>query len=453
MSKRKLLLADESATIQKVVNLSFADEGIEVTVAASGDSALEKIAENLPDLILADVNMPGLSGYEICELIKQDEKTKHIPVILLVGSFESFDEEKARSVGADDYMTKPFKSIRQLVTKVSGLLNADAADLDGAAKKPTADDFAAQTSAVAPSEDVSQTVSATADADASTGEQIVQTNQIDDSAVGEPEDSSSAPSDENSSETLSGGANDADDEIRIVSANAAESIEPDSSRADDADATLLNDAKIEDFADADSARETTSSDSAIDEADSLSEKSFAAAQSYGRISEPDATDDSVTDAYDESAGDLPVNPPVNPFAGIELDEANLLELSFDDDDEFDEFEDEAIEESGLGQFVEAAESASPEPPDAKVSFTARQFHAESPVAMPAEEEIYAAIITESPAENRASFENISPALIEAIAARVVEKLSDRVIREIAAVVVPQMADSIIKQMARDEFSN
>jgi DNA-binding response OmpR family regulator len=68
--------------------------------------------------------MPGFDGYRICEIIKQDDETKHIPVILLVGSFEPFDEEEAWRVGADDYLTKPFQSIRQLVGKVTALLDA-----------------------------------------------------------------------------------------------------------------------------------------------------------------------------------------------------------------------------------------------------------------------------------------------------------------------------------------
>ncbi|MCW5959366.1 MAG: response regulator [Pyrinomonadaceae bacterium] len=123
MSKRKLLLADDSVTIQKVVNLTFADEGIDVISVGDGNSAMEKFVESTPDLVMVDVNMPGLDGYRICEMIKQDEETKHVPVILLVGSFEPFDENEARRVGANDYLTKPFQSIRQLVNKVTVLLN------------------------------------------------------------------------------------------------------------------------------------------------------------------------------------------------------------------------------------------------------------------------------------------------------------------------------------------
>lgn len=122
MSKRKLLLADDSETVQKVVNLTFELEGIEVITFGDGDSAMEQLSAVAPDVVLADVNMPGMSGYDICQSIKGNEATKNTPVILLVGSFEPFDEEKAMQVGADDYLTKPFQSIRQLVGKVNELL-------------------------------------------------------------------------------------------------------------------------------------------------------------------------------------------------------------------------------------------------------------------------------------------------------------------------------------------
>ena len=133
MSKRKILLADDSETVQKVVNLTFELEGIEVITFGDGDSAMEQMAAVAPDVILADVNMPGMNGYDICQNIKANESTKNTPVILLVGSFEPFDEERAMQVGADDYLTKPFQSIRQLVSKVNELLalgNSDKSEED-----------------------------------------------------------------------------------------------------------------------------------------------------------------------------------------------------------------------------------------------------------------------------------------------------------------------------------
>ena len=124
MARRKLLLADDSITIQKVVNLTFADEGIDVTAVGDGDAALERLSAEPPDILLADVNMPGPNGYEICELLRSDEATRNLPVILLVGSFEPFDETEAARVGANAYLTKPFQSIKQLVAQVNDLIDA-----------------------------------------------------------------------------------------------------------------------------------------------------------------------------------------------------------------------------------------------------------------------------------------------------------------------------------------
>lgn len=120
---RKLLLADDSIAIQKVIELTFGDEGMQVVSVADGQQAVERLEEVRPDIVLADVFMPKLGGYEVCEQIKRDERFRHIPVILLVGSFEPFNEAEARRVGADDYLTKPFQSIRQMVSKVGSLLS------------------------------------------------------------------------------------------------------------------------------------------------------------------------------------------------------------------------------------------------------------------------------------------------------------------------------------------
>lgn len=133
MSKRKLLLADDSITIQKVVNLTFADEGIEVVAVGDGNSAMSAFAETNPDIVLADVNMPGLSGYEVCEHIRGGHSRNSVPVILLVGSFEQFDQARAAQVGANAHITKPFQSIRQLVTMVTELLAEASAPIAAAA--------------------------------------------------------------------------------------------------------------------------------------------------------------------------------------------------------------------------------------------------------------------------------------------------------------------------------
>ncbi len=135
LAGRKLLLADDSATIQKVIDLTFADEGVQVVAVGSGQEAIDRILEIAPDVVLADVFMPAPNGYEVCEYIKTHEKLKHIPVMLLVGSFEPFDEAEARRVGADDILTKPFQSIRRLIDRVGSLVSSPTVDKE----RPTAE--------------------------------------------------------------------------------------------------------------------------------------------------------------------------------------------------------------------------------------------------------------------------------------------------------------------------
>lgn len=117
----KVLLADDSITIQKVIGIIFANEEYELSVVDNGNTALDKASEIRPDVILVDALMPGKSGYEVCREVRQNESLKDIPLLLLVGAFEPFDEEKARNSGADDHISKPFES-QLLVEKVKKLI-------------------------------------------------------------------------------------------------------------------------------------------------------------------------------------------------------------------------------------------------------------------------------------------------------------------------------------------
>jgi CheY-like chemotaxis protein len=116
-----LLLADDSVTIQKVVSLTFADEDVVLEAVGSGDLALEKAKLLRPDVVLADIFMPGPNGYEVCERIKADPELADVPVVLLVGTFEPFDEVEATRVRCDAYLTKPFDT-SELVETVHALV-------------------------------------------------------------------------------------------------------------------------------------------------------------------------------------------------------------------------------------------------------------------------------------------------------------------------------------------
>jgi CheY-like chemotaxis protein len=118
-----ILLADDSITIQKIVNLTFSGEGIEVVTVGNGEAAVKKIHEIRPALVLADIFMPGKNGYEVCDYIKNDPSLSATPVILLVGAFEPFDSNEAARVKADGHLTKPFE-IKVLISAVNSLISA-----------------------------------------------------------------------------------------------------------------------------------------------------------------------------------------------------------------------------------------------------------------------------------------------------------------------------------------
>src|SRR5512135_1886460 len=118
---KAILLADDSLTIQKVVELTFSDTSYELTAVSNGVEALEALKRSRPDLVIADVVMPGKNGYEVCEAVKADPSTASIPVILLSGTFEPFDRDRAEKARADAIVTKPFDS-KNLLSQVEALL-------------------------------------------------------------------------------------------------------------------------------------------------------------------------------------------------------------------------------------------------------------------------------------------------------------------------------------------
>lgn len=120
MAKR-ILLADDSITIQKVVELTFSDGDYEVTAVNNGTKAIQQLSDMRPDIILSDIIMPEKNGYEVCEYVKSHPEFRNIPVILLTGTFEPFDPDRADKAGCDAVVTKPFES-QSLIHKVEELI-------------------------------------------------------------------------------------------------------------------------------------------------------------------------------------------------------------------------------------------------------------------------------------------------------------------------------------------
>jgi CheY-like chemotaxis protein len=117
----KLLLADDSVTIQRVIELTFADEDVQVIAVGDGQKAIERIEAERPDIVLADVGMPERDGYEVAAFVKSTAHLAHIPVLLLTGAFEPVDEQRASAVGCDGVLAKPFEP-HMVITRVKELL-------------------------------------------------------------------------------------------------------------------------------------------------------------------------------------------------------------------------------------------------------------------------------------------------------------------------------------------
>lgn len=119
--RKKLLLADDSITIQKVVELTFPAEEFQVVTAGNGRLAVEKAGTFLPDIVLCDVIMPQLDGYQVCEALRAMPELKDVPILLLNGAFEPYDPERAKAAGALGNVSKPFDP-PALVAKVKEIL-------------------------------------------------------------------------------------------------------------------------------------------------------------------------------------------------------------------------------------------------------------------------------------------------------------------------------------------
>jgi len=125
-----LLLADDSVTIQRVIELTFADQDIDVVAVSDGDQAIARLDALPPDIVLVDVGMPGKSGYEVAAYVKQSPRLSHIPVVLLTGAFEPVDEALAAGAGCAGVLAKPFEP-QLVIGRVRELLDASSRGLIG----------------------------------------------------------------------------------------------------------------------------------------------------------------------------------------------------------------------------------------------------------------------------------------------------------------------------------
>lgn len=120
-SSKTVLIVDDDPGILLSLDFLMKKAGFTVLVARDGDEALQLVADHLPDAILLDIMMPGVDGYEVCKTVKSNPKWSHAKIIMLSAKSRDADIAKARELGADQYITKPF-STKNLLSEVNKLL-------------------------------------------------------------------------------------------------------------------------------------------------------------------------------------------------------------------------------------------------------------------------------------------------------------------------------------------
>lgn len=118
MLKTKILLVDDDPNIRQLVNLYLVKEGFEVEMAERGDEALKKVLASPPNLMLLDVMLPGMDGWQV---LRETRKTSNVPIIMLTAKDETFDKVLGLELGADDYIAKPF-DMKELVARIKAVV-------------------------------------------------------------------------------------------------------------------------------------------------------------------------------------------------------------------------------------------------------------------------------------------------------------------------------------------
>ncbi len=116
MNKKKVLIVEDEESLLKLESILLISKGFDVKGVSNGRAALESVAEEKPDLILLDIMLPEIDGFEVCRQIKSDPSTRQIPVIMLTAKKSREDMVRGEKVGADWYITKPFKSAMVIET-------------------------------------------------------------------------------------------------------------------------------------------------------------------------------------------------------------------------------------------------------------------------------------------------------------------------------------------------
>ncbi|HJV64361.1 MAG TPA: response regulator [Geomonas sp.] len=130
MAKDRILVVEDEESLLKLETILFTSKGYEVTGVKDGNLALEEVGRSAPDLVVLDIMLPGLDGFEVCRQLKDNPATSWIPVVMLTAKKSNHDLERGKTVGADAYITKPFKSVKVLEV-IDGLIKSSRANKGG----------------------------------------------------------------------------------------------------------------------------------------------------------------------------------------------------------------------------------------------------------------------------------------------------------------------------------
>ncbi len=453
LAGRKLLLADDSLAVQKVVDLTFTDEGMQVTTVSDGRRLLDQLEQVAPDVVLADVFMPGVGGYEVCEFIKQSERFRKVPVMLLVGSFEPFDEAEARRAGADDVVTKPFQSIRELISRVGSLLGGKEAEAEAAAHEYSTLGLSHAEASTQPLEELPREPKVFVEAARMTDEVTSADEPL---TIAPGADEAATIRDEAAAPVamltrLQTGAGDegahvpqatcsSDLELQTADTQQLEPIEVGSASAAAESTSLVSEDTIE---------IEPVVDSRASEAEAAEEKSLMEAPRMDEQMTPQMAQTSVADVLNDNVLDL--GDDGKPSA---VDEDFFLDLDLE----------EPVHETGAAHESHAVEApleaetlavtavaeSSPEP-SYEYEAAAETYQPSVPALSPMEVALPSVIeAPQSAAPMQEAKVGLSAEAVDAIARRVVEQLSEKVVREIAWEVVPELAELLIKQKLEEQ---
>jgi two-component system alkaline phosphatase synthesis response regulator PhoP len=140
MAKETILVVEDEEDIRELLKYNLEKEGYQVLGAATGEEALKKVRDRLPDLILLDLMLPGIDGLEVCRRLKGEAQTRHLPIVMLTAKGEETDIVAGLELGADDYVTKPF-SPRVLLARLRAALRRRSLPLPPASAPLKADDL------------------------------------------------------------------------------------------------------------------------------------------------------------------------------------------------------------------------------------------------------------------------------------------------------------------------